>query len=156
MGAMIASPSSDLQAVASGLLSGIGSLRRSLRRDVGRPAELEGLTDAQRELARLVGRTPGVSVAEAARELRLAPNTVSTLVRQLREAGVLLRVADGADRRVARLALVPAVRETVEAWRDRRSYALARAIEQLPARDQRRLSDVVPLLARLADEVDEA
>jgi len=153
---MIASPSSELQTVAGGLLSAIGSLRRSLRRDVGRPEEFEALTDAQRELARLVSRTPGVSVAEAARELRLAPNTVSTLVRQLREAGLLLRVADGTDRRVARLVLVPDVRDRVEAWRDRRAYALARAIEQLPARDQRRLSEVVPLLARLADEVEEA
>jgi len=148
------SPSAELQALAGAILGASGSLRRSLRREVGRPAGLEGLTEAQRELARLVRRNAGISVAEAARELRLAPNTVSTLVRQLTDAGVLLRAADGADRRVARLQLVPSVRDTVEAWRDRRAYALADAIERLPVRDQRRLGELGPLLGRLADEVE--
>jgi DNA-binding MarR family transcriptional regulator len=156
MEAMIASPSTELQSLAAGILGSIGSLRRSIRRAEGRPAELESLTDAQRELARLIVRVPGLSVAEAARELRLAPNTVSTLVRQLTAAGLLVRSADADDRRIARLALVPSLRDTVAAWRDRRAVVLARAIERLPASERRRLEALEPILRRLADEVESA
>ena len=46
-------------------------------------------------------------MADAAAELGVAPNTVSTLVRQLADAGVLERVRDSADGRVVRLRLTP-------------------------------------------------
>ena len=51
----------------------------------------EPLPTAQSELLRLVAARPGISVAEAARELRLAPNTVSTLVGRLADQGLLSR-----------------------------------------------------------------
>ncbi|HEY1635005.1 MAG TPA: winged helix-turn-helix transcriptional regulator, partial [Acidimicrobiales bacterium] len=69
--------------MADELLTNIASIRRAGRRQAGRPVELSSLTGAQLELLRLVRRRPGVSIADAAQELRLAPNTVSTLVRQL-------------------------------------------------------------------------
>ena len=79
----------------------MAAIRRSGRL-VGRPPELSELTGAQLDLVRLVGRRPAVSVAQAAAELRLAANTVSTLVRQLTDAGLLLRRVDPVDRRIAR------------------------------------------------------
>jgi DNA-binding MarR family transcriptional regulator len=144
----------DTQTLATELLGATGSLRRALRHEVGRPAGLSSLSGAQLELARLVARRPAVSVADAARELRVAPNTVSTLVRQLTEAGVLIRRADTGDRRVARLELVPSVRESVESWRDRRAVALAAAVEQLSDEERHALEASIEVLSRLADEVD--
>ena len=140
--------------LASALLAATGTLRRHVRRAAGRPAELAELTAAQLELARLVATRPGLSVAAAAAELGLAPNTVSTLVRQLVGAGVLERRPDEADRRVARLTLTPALAEVIAVSCDRRALALARAIERLPVADRRRLGGVVSLLERLAAEVD--
>jgi DNA-binding MarR family transcriptional regulator len=151
---MTASPTTDLQQLASALLSSFGSLRRSIRRSAARPEELAGLTEAQRELARLVRRRPGISVAEAARELRLAPNTVSTLVRQLAQSALLERTPDDADRRVARLSLAPPFAKTVGAWHDRRAVVLAEAIAGLSASDRRRLQELEPVLARLANAVE--
>jgi DNA-binding MarR family transcriptional regulator len=131
----------------------MASLRRNGRLQAGRPVELSSLTGAQIELVRLVKRRPGVSVAQAAEELRLAPNTVSTLVRQLTDSGLLLRRIDPADRRVARLGLTPGMQRKVDAFSDRRIATLSAAIDQLPASDQRRLADTLRVLERLADRL---
>ncbi|MGD0320424.1 MAG: MarR family transcriptional regulator [Acidimicrobiales bacterium] len=139
---------------ADQLLTALASLRRTLRRRARRPAELFSLTWSQLELVRLVRRQPGVSVAEAASELRLAPNTVSTLVRQLTDLGLLSRRADTSDRRVARLDLSAEIRRKVDASRDRRLEALTSATGQLSVRERRALDEAVKVLARLAEYLD--
>jgi len=138
-------------AAADDLLAAIAAIRRAARRHARRPAELAALTSAQLELVRLLRRRPGRSVADAAAELGLAPNTVSTLVRELSEAGIVVRRVDGADRRVARLDLAPAVRRRVERWRDERVVALAGAIDGLPGAERERLLEALPLLGALAE-----
>lgn len=122
-----------------------------MRRLSGRPALLATLTGAQQELVVLVARRPGLSVAEAADELALAPNTVSTLVRRLTDAGVMRRSADPVDRRVARLTLEPATGREVDAWRDRRVETLGSALRRLPPRDRQLLAGAAAAIGRLAD-----
>jgi DNA-binding MarR family transcriptional regulator len=145
----------DSPAVADQLLATIGAIRRAGRRQSGRPDELSALTGAQLELVRLLRRRPGVSVADAASELRLAANTVSTLVGELSEAGLLVRSVDPVDRRVARLDLAPPMRRSVERWRDRRVDALAAAFERLSAAERRRLEAALPCLEHLAGALEE-
>jgi DNA-binding MarR family transcriptional regulator len=139
----------DDSALADELLTMMASIRRSGRL-VGRPVELTELTGAQVDLVRLVRRRPCISIAEAADELRLAANTVSTLVRQLTDAGLLVRRIDGADRRVARLELTPETALEVGRFRDRRVALLASAIAELRPADRRRLEAAADVLARLA------
>ena len=117
--------------------------------------ELSSLTGGQLELLRLVRRRPGVSIADAAQELRLAPNTVSTLVRQLTKGGLMLRRVHGSDRRVAQLELSADIRRKVDAWRDRRVLALGDAIERLSPDDHRSVIDALPVLARLAEQLED-
>jgi DNA-binding MarR family transcriptional regulator len=140
--------------VADDLLAQMARIRRAGRRHSGRPVELTLLTGAQLELVRLVRRRPGVSVADAAQELRLAANTVSTLVRQLTEAGLIVRNVNTADRRVARLELSDHIRHEVDAWRDRRVVALADAIGHLSADERAQLAGALPALARVADRLE--
>jgi DNA-binding MarR family transcriptional regulator len=139
---------------ANTLLSTFARIRRAGRRQSGRPAELGPLTTAQLELLRLVRRRPGVSVADAARELSLAANTVSTLVRELSEAGLLIRRMSEADRRVAALELAAHIRQQIDAWRDRRVVALTTAIDELCSGDRDRLLDAVAVLERVADRLE--
>ena len=134
---------------ADELLDRLFTLRRALRRRSGRPAELSRLTGAQLELVRLLRRRPGTSVNEAAAELGLAPNTVSTLVGSLTRTGVVVRTVDAADRRSARLELAAPVRRRVEAWRDRRSDALGTALEELDAASRRQIVAALPALDAL-------
>ena len=140
---------------ADELLRSLFSIRRTGRRIAGRPTELASLTGAQLELARLVRRRPGISVADAASELQLAPNTVSTLVGELTDAGILVRTVDDADRRVARLDALRRLRRKVDAWRDRRVAALGRRrSRELPAAEQRGTSSALAALAQLANELE--
>lgn len=135
------------------LLDTLSALRRALRHGSQRPTELAALSGAQLELVRLVRRRPGISVTDAATELRVAANTVSTLVRQLTEARVLVRGSDPGDRRVGRLELSPGMRRKVEAWRDRRSVALDAALSRLSKRDRQRIEAALPALAALVEEL---
>ena len=137
------------------LLDSLAAIRRATRRHKGRPAELSSLTTAQLELARVVRRHPGISVAGAAESMSLAPNTVSTLVRDLVAAGLLHRRTDPSDRRVGRLELTPTWKRKIDAWRDRRVTVVAEAMRRLPAADRSRLQDALPALALLADELEQ-
>jgi len=140
----------DALELADELLAAVGSLRRQARRSAGRPWPAELVSGAQSELVRLVRRQPDVSVAEAATELGLAANTVSTLVRQLVEAGLLVRASDSQDRRIARLRLTDRARHRVERWRDERASVVGRAVARLPAADRAALARAVPVLSVLA------
>ncbi len=141
---------------AEHLLSAMAAVRRTTRRTEGRPAMLASFTDSQFELVKLVSRHPGVSVAEAAETLRLAANTVSTLVGQLTEIGVMVRRQDAGDRRVAQLYLEEAMDRRVSDWHDRRVDVVASAINRLSPQDQHLLVRATPALGRLADAIDAA
>ena len=138
------------EAPAEQLFAAIGLLRRHTRRRVGRPWPETPLTGSQVELVRLLRRRPGTSVAEAAAALGLAANTVSTLVRQLTDAGLVERVRDESDRRVARLALTDEARSQVERWRDRRNIEVAAAFDGLSAEDRKAIETAIPAITRLA------
>jgi DNA-binding MarR family transcriptional regulator len=140
---------------ADQLLNAMASIRKSGRLLAARPIELASLTGSQLDLVSLVLRQPGVSVARAAKDLQLAPNTVSTLVRQLTDARLLNRRVDPVDRRIARLELTPAMQRKVGAFRDRRLATLGSAITRLSPADQRRLTDALSTLGRLADCLQE-
>jgi DNA-binding MarR family transcriptional regulator len=143
----------ELQERADGLLTVMSSIRRSGGLLARRPVELSSLTGSQLDLVRVILRRPGLSVNEAAEELRLAPNTVSTLVRQLTDQNLVIRSSDAVDRRVACLDLTPTMRRKVRAFRDRRLAALVAAMTRLSASEQRSLAGAVTLLDDLAAQL---
>jgi DNA-binding MarR family transcriptional regulator len=139
--------------LADDLYDVIGLLRRRSRRLVGAPLPELALSGAQLELLRVVRRNPGITVAEAARVLGVAANTVSTLVGQLLAREVLVRRRDDHDRRVARLDLTSSARERLEQWRDRRTLATATALTGLSAAERTRLAAALPTIARIAADL---
>ncbi|MFJ9776400.1 MarR family winged helix-turn-helix transcriptional regulator [Kitasatospora sp. NPDC101157] len=122
-------------------------LRRRLRRRSGQPR----LRGAQVELLRLVTDSPGLRVSEAAEELCLAGNSVSTLVNQLAAQDLLRREVDPGDRRAALLYATPAAEERIEAWRRRRRALMADLVADLPASERDALAAALPALHRLAE-----
>ena len=142
-----------IQALATELPAALSALRRGVRRAAGGAPVFGPLTGAQAELARLVRHRPGVSVAEAATELRLSANTVSTLVSQLIEAGLLVREPDPADRRVARLRLAERARTEIRRWQDQHAQQVVVALRRLPRGQVRALAAAMPALSALVEEL---
>ena len=143
----------DDAALADALFATIGLLRRQARQGAGRPWPVETLVGSQLEVIRLIRHQPGTSVAEAATELGLAANTVSTLVGQLTEAGLVRRTPDAADRRVARLTLTPAAQHHVDAWRSRRSALATAALGELSRDERATLAKALPVLDKIANSL---
>ena len=136
------------------LFGAISQIRRAARRAVRQAWEQEPLPPAQSELLRLAGRRPGITVADAAQELHLAPNTVSTLVGKLTAAGLLYRTRDPQDARTARLTITDSARSRLAQWRDLRADLTARVLSRLTAADRRALAAALPALLRLAEGME--
>jgi DNA-binding MarR family transcriptional regulator len=146
----------ELLALAAELLAAISAIRRIARRAARRAWQDEPLPPAQSELLRLAAARPGLSVADAAHELRLAPNTISTLVGRLTAAGLLERARAASDGRSVRLSVTGKARQRIAGWRDLRAELGARALDQLPASDRETLAAALPALQRFAAQLEES
>jgi DNA-binding MarR family transcriptional regulator len=133
----------------------MGAVRRVARRAVRAAAAGDPLPPARSELLRLAVRRPGIGVAEAAAELHLAPNSVSTMVSQLAEDGLLNRDRGASDGRAVRLTVTEAGAARVEQWQDIRTDLAGRALERLPAADRKAIVGAIPALTRLAEQMEE-
>jgi DNA-binding MarR family transcriptional regulator len=140
-------------AEAADLLTALSAVRRTARQAVRRAWRDKPLPTSQSELLRLVADRPGIAVAEAARELRLAPNTVSTLVGRLAGQDLLDRERAVADARSVRLRVTPEARQRITDWRDLRADLTQQAMAQLTAEDRRAMAQAVPALLRLAERL---
>jgi DNA-binding MarR family transcriptional regulator len=142
------------RAQAAELLVAISAVRRSARRAVRHAWASEPLPPARGELLRLVASRPGIGVAEAAQELHLAPNTVSTLVGKLTDQGLLSRARSLPDGRSVRLEVTDKGQARIEEFRDLRAELAGRALAELPDSDRAALTSAIPALVRLAEKME--
>ncbi|MEE2057122.1 MarR family winged helix-turn-helix transcriptional regulator [Rhodococcus artemisiae] len=131
------------------LIDAAFELRRALREYMVTSGEDETLPEAQSEVLHDVANNPGTRIGEVARRLSLRPNTVSTLVRHLEDKGLLERRPDPADGRVSTLTISGERTARRDRRAERRVSALADEVDMLPSEDLRRLTDALPVLARL-------
>ena len=143
------------KAEAAELLAATGAIRRVARRALRSAAYAEPLSPSRSELLRLAARRPGLSVAEAAQELRLAPNSVSTMVSQLAADGLLDRGRAEGDGRMVRLSVTDKGAARVAQWRDVRAELTGRALDTLSDADRQSLRQALPALTRLAERMEE-
>jgi DNA-binding MarR family transcriptional regulator len=144
-----------MQMEAALLMAAISAVRRTARRAARHAWGADPLPPAQSELLRLAASRPGIGVAEAAHELRLAPNTVSTLVGRLTERGLLSRGRADTDGRSARLSVTAQAMQRMANWRDLRAELTGRALDRLSGGELRALAAAVPALQHLAQELEE-
>ena len=140
---------------AAQLLAAIGAVRRFARRAVRTSVHAAPLPPARSELLRLAARRPGIGVAEAAAELRLAPNSVSTMVSKLTEDGLLNRGRVASDGRSVRLTVTEAGAARIEQWQDIRTDLAGRALDRLAPADRQAIVAAIPALTRLAEQMEE-
>src|SRR5438309_5842070 len=133
----------------------LGRLRRSLRRRVREGGSFPPLHEAQLELVRLLSRSPGIRVQQAAAALQLRPNTVSALVAGLVHQGLVARTTDPGDGRAVRLELTPAAHRRLARWRDHRHAVLGDALTRLDAADRTAITSALEALTRLAAQLEQ-
>ena len=136
------------------LMATVGALRRLVRRRLRDVVAGPPLRGAQLELMRVIEQQPGIGIAPAARVLHLAANTVSTLVDQLIDLGMVVRDTDPADRRAARLSLTEAATQRLAAGRQARIELMARVVAGLSAAERESLAQALPTLRALLDALD--
>ena len=134
--------------LVSELFGAVGRFRRQLRRS-GAGLDTAGLTEAQAELLRLVGRRPGISIREAAVELGLVPNTASTLVSKLAADNLLVRTVDANDRRVGRLRLTDPAQHLADESRAARRAALSEVLDELDGNEVDALGEGLAVMAKM-------
>jgi DNA-binding MarR family transcriptional regulator len=108
------------------------------------------VTPSEADLLRLLDRRPGLRVQDAALELGVASNSVSTLVKQLTRAGLVQRASDPLDGRAAHLWLTPLAEEWLTRVGNAREAAIGRALESLDHADRVAIEAAVPAMGRLA------
>ncbi|MFF7333802.1 MarR family transcriptional regulator [Streptomyces sp. NPDC008150] len=126
-------------------------IRRRLRNEMSTPP----LRGAETELLRLVVARPGIGVSDAAKELYLASNSVSTLVNSLARSGYVVRETDPADRRAVRVLPTAAAEARLSAWQERRAALVRRYVTRLDDADREALRAAIPALRKLAVELHE-
>src|SRR5207302_11047114 len=133
MSAALTDPPPLATSLAAQLAKVFAHIGRGLRYRTRAARETLDITHSEGELLRLLDRRPGIRVHDAALELGVASNSVSTLVKQLSRTGLIERSVDPLDGRVAQLRLTPLAEEWTTQVGNARQAALARALE---ARDE--------------------
>ena len=145
----------DLAGLVRDLPAALGPYVRVSKRAVRAGLQAATVTDASAEVLQVVDAEPGVSVGRVAEQLGVAANTVSTLVRELVDAGLVERRRDERDRRAAALHLTASAPERIAAWVRRRDEVLTIALHRLPEQEREALRRALPAVRHLLEALEQ-
>ena len=135
--------------VARELRTTVGSLKRKLRQQGGR----HDLTSSQIAVVLQLEECGPATVSSLARAEGMRPQSMSAVIAALEELGFVAGAADPSDGRKTLMSLTKACRKSIEDGRAARQDWLAQAIQRkLSPQEQKKVSSVLHLLARLAED----
>ena len=137
--------------LADRIIGLVDALRRMMIRAARSAAALPPLTEAHATLLRALVAAGSLPPGQLAAELRLSRPTVSNLVRELVDSGLIERTPSAVDGRSVLLAPTRRARRQLETFGYGRTLALARALDGLPGEDRELLIAALPTLSRLLD-----
>jgi DNA-binding MarR family transcriptional regulator len=135
----------------------VSRLRRAMRRAAraqGSGGLPGGLSVAQLEFLSALAETPGARPGQLARQLRLAPSSVATLVNSLTRAQLIERSGGVQDRRTAVLRLTTDGEAVVASWQQVNAHILTVALASLEPASRDTLAMALPALRELTGAVD--
>jgi DNA-binding MarR family transcriptional regulator len=141
------------EATTTLLTKALGRISRALRYRTRAAHEALGVTDSESELLRYLRHHPGSRVQDAATEMGIASNSVSTLVKQLTRLGLIARSADPLDARAASLRLTPQAEAWLLEMRSTREDAVARAWDALEESERQSIESSLPAIRKFADRL---
>lgn len=132
----------------------IARLRRAMRRAARVNDPANTLSVAQLEVLSCLGEHPDSRPSQLARLLRLAPNSVTTLVNNLHARRLVARTPSSTDGRAVSLALTPAGERAVRQWQATNSAILGRALRDLAPATRTQVTSALPGLRELVHAID--
>lgn len=139
----------------AGLTEVITKLRRALRTSIRSEYSWESLPMAQVELMQTLAEAGELRVGDLADVMLLAPNTVSSLVRQAVASGRAERVKHPDDGRVAIVRLSKEGKAQLRAWMKAHESRLDAALAELSAKDRADVLKAIGALDRLTAKLNE-
>jgi DNA-binding MarR family transcriptional regulator len=112
-----------------------------------------GLTGPQRLVVRLLGKNPGMSAGDLARELHLDPSTLTGILHRLEERRLIVRETDPGDARRLRLSLSPKGKQVLLPTSGTIEASVSRALKGRPERE---VSAARAVLMAIEQELSEA
>jgi DNA-binding MarR family transcriptional regulator len=106
---------------------------------------------AQVELLQNLAELAPVRVGDLADRLHLANSTVSGLVGQMMDAGLVARHTDRSDRRAASVALTDDGRARLAEWERAHEQRIGAALDELSTANRMSVVRALPALRRLAE-----
>ncbi|MGA5205615.1 MarR family winged helix-turn-helix transcriptional regulator [Streptomyces variegatus] len=140
---------------ATGLGRLIGPLRRAVLLRTRRSADLPDLPEAQIELLRALSDAGALPPREVATRLRVAPSTVSNLVRAMTAAGLVERKPSSTDLRTVTLVASPHALDLLSRYDRVSAEALRRALAALPPDSRQAIDEALPALTELIEALEE-
>lgn len=135
--------------VAKELRTTLGPLKRKLRQQGGR----HDLTSSQIAVVLRLEQDGPATVSSLARAEGMRPQSMSAVVAALEEIGFVAGAADPNDGRKMLMSLTKSCRKMIEDGRTARQDWLAQTIQRkLSLQEQKKVSSVLHLLARLAED----
>ncbi|MYT33116.1 MULTISPECIES: MarR family transcriptional regulator [unclassified Streptomyces] len=138
------------------LTEAVTRLRRALRASIRTDYPWETLPMAQVELLQVLAEHSPARIGDLASRQRLAASTVSGLIGQMINAGLVARAVDPADRRASVVTLTEAGREQLDAWTRAHENRLEAALGSLDEADRAAVRAALPALFRVADFLEDA
>ncbi|MDF3291573.1 MarR family winged helix-turn-helix transcriptional regulator [Streptomyces silvisoli] len=136
------------------LTEAVTRLRRALRASIRSDYPWETLPMAQVELMQVLAEHSPARVGDLAVWQRLATSTVSGLIGQMINSGLVARAVDPADRRASVVTLTDAGHAQLAAWVEAHEQRLDRALTSLNARDRAAVRAALPALLHIAAHLE--
>lgn len=124
-----------------------------LGRELNTTATDEGLTPTQASTLNVIARRGPIGLAELARVERLNPTMLSRVIAKLDGAGLIARTPHPEDQRSAVVGVTEHGQATAGRIRDNRTKEVAQAAAALNAEQQRLITDAVPALESLVEQL---
>ena len=99
-----------------------------------------------------VDRAGRMTLGELAATERVQPPTMTRIAASLEARGLVARVPDPLDRRVAWISVTPEGRRLLDRTRNRKNAYLAKRLRSLSDADRRALERALPILERLIED----
>lgn len=110
----------------------------------------DALTPSQMAVLATLMRTGPASTGQLAASERIQPPSMTRILNSLRDAGLVTRAEDPADRRLALYDVTPQARTMVQRDRRRRDQWLSRRMAELSPEELQTLQDAIPVLTKMA------